>query len=180
MEVVHNPRFAETETTPPSDTTTGGLGLPGLDHPTRGTPDMNQLIPAISLMMQSFLSNPQYMKQIIDQNPQLHDYIPQLREMMQNPEVVRQLTLPQMMQIIDHNPQLHDYIPQLREMMQNPEVVRQLTLPQMMQQMMSSQLLPELNQQSPLQREAYVDFLLRGFEFVDNELEYNCCTTSLP
>ncbi|GKF36101.1 hypothetical protein Tco_0112859 [Tanacetum coccineum] len=56
-------------------------------------------------------------------------------------------------------------------MLQNPEVVslvRQLTSPPVIQQMMSSPLLPE-NNQYPLQREGYVDFLLRGFEFVDNE-----------
>ncbi|PWA98145.1 hypothetical protein CTI12_AA004380 [Artemisia annua] len=85
MKVVPNPRFILTETTPLSDTTTGG---PGLDR----------LYPAISMIMQSLLSNTQFMEQIIDQNPQLHDYIPQLTEMMQNPEVVRRLTSPHMMQ----------------------------------------------------------------------------------
>ncbi|GKE22087.1 ubiquitin domain-containing protein DSK2a, partial [Tanacetum coccineum] len=92
---------AGTETIPPSNTTAGGLGLQWLDRPIGGMPDMSQLIPTISLTMQSFLSNPQYMKQIIDQNPQLHsmfDSIPQLRQMMQNPEVVRRLTSPQMIQ----------------------------------------------------------------------------------
>ncbi|KAL8228913.1 hypothetical protein R6Q57_013813 [Mikania cordata] len=80
----------------------GGLGLPGLDRQA-GMPDMSQLMqnPAISQMMQSLLSNPQYMEQIVNQNPQLRsmfDSNPQLREMMQNPELLRQLTSPQMMQ----------------------------------------------------------------------------------
>ena len=44
----------------------GGLGLPGLDRPAEGMPDMSQLMqnPAISQMMQSLLSNPQYMEQV--------------------------------------------------------------------------------------------------------------------
>ncbi|PWA75214.1 ubiquitin family protein [Artemisia annua] len=98
----------------------GGLGLPGLDRPAEGMPDMSQLMqnPAISQMMQSLLSNPQYMEQIIGQNPQLRS--------------------------------MFDSNPQLREMMQNPEVLRQLTSPQMMQQMMSLRQLLPLNQQSPL------------------------------
>lgn len=46
----------------------GGLGLPGLDR-TMGIPDpsaMNQLLqnPGVSQMMQSMLSNPQYMNQV--------------------------------------------------------------------------------------------------------------------
>ncbi|PWA84495.1 hypothetical protein CTI12_AA130900 [Artemisia annua] len=106
LEVVLNPPVAGTKTTPPSNTTTGMA-------------DMSQLIPAISMMMQRLLlSNPQYMKQIIDQNPQLQS--------------------------------MFDSNPQFREMMQNPEVVRRLTSPQMMQQMISSPILPELNQRSPL------------------------------
>ncbi|XP_076912886.1 ubiquitin domain-containing protein DSK2b-like [Bidens hawaiensis] len=80
----------------------GGLGLPGLDRPSN-MPDMSQLLqnPAISQMMQSLLSNPQYMQQIVNQHPQLrslYDSNPQFREMMQNPEVLRQLTSPEMMQ----------------------------------------------------------------------------------
>ncbi|KAL8196556.1 hypothetical protein R6Q57_024851 [Mikania cordata] len=80
----------------------GGLGLPGLDRPT-GMPDMSQSMqnPAISQMMQSLLSDSQYMEQIVNQNPQLcsmFDSNPQLREMIRNPEILHQLTLPQMMQ----------------------------------------------------------------------------------
>ncbi|XP_017235915.1 ubiquitin domain-containing protein DSK2a isoform X1 [Daucus carota subsp. sativus] len=83
----------------------GGLGLPGLDR-TMGIPDpsaMNQLLqnPGVSQMMQSMLSNPQYMNQFLGTNPQLQsmfDMNPQLREMMQNPEIIRQLTSPEMMQ----------------------------------------------------------------------------------
>nr|XP_017247787.1 PREDICTED: ubiquitin domain-containing protein DSK2a-like isoform X1 [Daucus carota subsp. sativus] len=83
----------------------GGLGLPGLDQ-MGGVPDpsaMNQLLqnPGVSQMMQSLLSNPQYMNQFLGTNPQLQsmfDMNPQLREMMQNPEIIRQLTSPEMMQ----------------------------------------------------------------------------------
>ncbi|PWA95939.1 anamorsin [Artemisia annua] len=88
MDKVEDPLFAETEPAPPSDTTAG-------------MPDVSQLIPATSMIMQSLLSNPQYMKQIIDQDPQLQsmfDSNPQFREVVQNPEVVRRLTSPQMMQ----------------------------------------------------------------------------------
>ncbi|PWA94592.1 Heat shock chaperonin-binding [Artemisia annua] len=83
LEVAQN-LFSGTETTPSNsnplpNTTTG------LDRSTRGMPDMSQLMlyQAISLIMQSLLSNPQYMEQIIGQNPQLQsmfDCNPQLRE----------------------------------------------------------------------------------------------------
>ncbi|XP_015893061.3 ubiquitin domain-containing protein DSK2a [Ziziphus jujuba] len=85
----------------------GGLGLPGMDQIlTGGMPDgamMNQLLqnPAVSQMMQSLLSNPQYMNQMLNLNPQLRgmvDVNPQLREMMQNPELLRQLTNPETLQ----------------------------------------------------------------------------------
>ncbi|KAK1437834.1 hypothetical protein QVD17_03634 [Tagetes erecta] len=94
----------------------GGPGLPGLDRP-GGMADMSQLMqnPAISQMMQSLLSNPQYMDQIVNQNPQLRsmfDANPQLREMMQNPEILRQLTSPQMMQQMMSLQQL---LPQLNQ-----------------------------------------------------------------
>ncbi|KAL2551217.1 Ubiquitin domain-containing protein DSK2b [Forsythia ovata] len=63
----------------------------------------NQLMqnPAISQMMQSLLSNPQYINQIIGFNPELRnmfDSNPQFRDMMQNPEFIRQLLSPGMMQ----------------------------------------------------------------------------------
>ncbi|KAI3824881.1 hypothetical protein L1987_06353 [Smallanthus sonchifolius] len=96
--------------------TTGGLGLPGLDRPSNMS-DMSQLMqnPAITQMMQSLLSNPQYMEQIVNQNPQLRtmfDSNPQLREMLQNPELLRQLTSPQMMQQMMSLQQL---LPQLNQ-----------------------------------------------------------------
>nr|GME09910.1 ubiquitin domain-containing protein DSK2b-like isoform X1 [Ipomoea batatas] len=81
----------------------GGRGLPDL---LSGMPDsntVNQLMqnPVISQMMQSVLSNPQYMNQIVGLNPQLRSMLdsnPQLREMMQNPDLLRQLTSPETMQ----------------------------------------------------------------------------------
>ncbi|CAK7329090.1 unnamed protein product [Dovyalis caffra] len=84
----------------------GGLGLPGMDNLFNGMPDsnqMNQLLqnPAVSQMMQSLLSNPEYMNQMLNFNPQLRGMVdtnPQLREMMQNPELLRQLTSPETMQ----------------------------------------------------------------------------------
>ncbi|KAI3519100.1 hypothetical protein L1887_08125 [Cichorium endivia] len=85
----------------------GGLGAPGLEGLFGGTaPDpnsMSQLMqnPAVSQMMQSLLSNPQYMNQILGLNPQMRSMLesnPQLREMMQNPDFIRQLTSPETMQ----------------------------------------------------------------------------------
>ncbi|XP_073122187.1 ubiquitin domain-containing protein DSK2b-like [Henckelia pumila] len=82
----------------------GGLSVPELER--MGMSDssaFNRLLqnPAMAQMMQSFLSNPQYMDQILSLNPQLRavlDTNPQLREMMQNPEIVRELTSPETMQ----------------------------------------------------------------------------------
>ncbi|CAA7016609.1 unnamed protein product [Microthlaspi erraticum] len=82
----------------------GGLGMLGMD-PT-AAPDasqMNQLLqnPAMSQMMQSLLSNREYMNQIMSLNPQLRslmDSSPQVREMMQNPEFLRMLSSPAAMQ----------------------------------------------------------------------------------
>lgn len=84
----------------------GGLGFPGLEGMLGSTPDsnsLNQLLqnPAVSQMMQSLLSNPQYMNQILGLNPQMRtmlDANPQLREMMQNPDFIRQMTSPETMQ----------------------------------------------------------------------------------
>ncbi|XP_042494819.1 ubiquitin domain-containing protein DSK2a-like isoform X1 [Macadamia integrifolia] len=84
----------------------GGLGLPEMERMFGGMQDpsqLNQLVqnPAVSQMMQSLLSNPQYMNQILGLNPQLRgmlDSNSQLREMMQNPEFLRQLTSPETMQ----------------------------------------------------------------------------------
>ncbi|GAB4853092.1 hypothetical protein Ancab_017277 [Ancistrocladus abbreviatus] len=91
----------------PSIAGLGGLGdLPELERTISGTPDaamLTQLLqnPAVSQMMQSLVSNPQYMNQIFNMHPQLRamsDLNPQFREMMQNPELLRQLTSPEMMQ----------------------------------------------------------------------------------
>ncbi|KAK6916811.1 Ubiquitin-associated domain [Dillenia turbinata] len=84
----------------------GGLNLPEMESMMNGMPDaslLNQFMqnPAVSQMVQSLLSDPQYMNQIMGLNPQLRammDSNPQLREVMQNPEFMRQLTSPEMMQ----------------------------------------------------------------------------------
>ncbi|KAK3005918.1 hypothetical protein RJ639_017791 [Escallonia herrerae] len=84
----------------------GGLGLSGLEDLLGATPDTNSLNqfmqnPAVSQMMQSLLSDPQYMNQMLGLNPQLRNMLDsnsQLREMMQNPEFIRQLTSPETMQ----------------------------------------------------------------------------------
>eukprot|EP00245_Coleochaete_scutata_P005291 TRINITY_DN18734_c0_g1_i1.p1 TRINITY_DN18734_c0_g1~~TRINITY_DN18734_c0_g1_i1.p1 ORF type:complete len:529 (+),score=129.78 TRINITY_DN18734_c0_g1_i1:144-1730(+) len=77
----------------------GGLGgLPSVDPAT-----MQQMLqnPLMQQMMQTVLSSPQVLNQIIDGNPQLRAMFqsnPQLREMMGNPELLRQLTNPQGLQ----------------------------------------------------------------------------------
>ncbi|XP_077231211.1 ubiquitin domain-containing protein DSK2b-like isoform X2 [Tasmannia lanceolata] len=83
----------------------GGGGLPDLERMLGGLQEspLNQAMqnPAISQIMQSLLSNPQYMNQLLGLNPQLRgmmDSNSQLREMMQNPEFLRQLTSPETMQ----------------------------------------------------------------------------------
>ncbi|KAI4367349.1 hypothetical protein MLD38_023097 [Melastoma candidum] len=84
----------------------GGLDLTGMDPALSGMPDaafLSQLVqnPAVSQMMQSLLSDPQYLNQILNLNPQLRriaDMNPQMREMMQNPELLRQLTNPETLQ----------------------------------------------------------------------------------
>ncbi|KAL0463755.1 UNVERIFIED_CONTAM: Ubiquitin domain-containing protein DSK2b [Sesamum latifolium] len=83
-----------------------GLGLQDSGHILGSMPDFssfNQLLqnPTMSQMMHSLLSNPQYMNQIRGLNVQLPNMLdsnPQLRDMMQNPEFVRQMTSPEMMQ----------------------------------------------------------------------------------
>ncbi|KAL3813962.1 hypothetical protein ACJIZ3_015230 [Penstemon smallii] len=102
----------------------GGLGLPGMEN--MGMPDpaaFSQLLqnPAMAQMMQSLLSNPQYMDQIVGLNPQLRsmlDMNPQLREMMQNPEVLRGLTSPETMQQMMA---LQQQLSQLNRQQSNPE-----------------------------------------------------------
>ncbi|KAF9603938.1 hypothetical protein IFM89_039158 [Coptis chinensis] len=86
----------------------GGLGLPGLESMFGGggmqdPAQLNQFMqnPAVSQMMQSLLSNPQYMNQIASLSPQLRSLLDsntQLREMMQNPEFLRQMTSPETLQ----------------------------------------------------------------------------------
>ncbi|XP_010242888.1 PREDICTED: ubiquitin domain-containing protein DSK2a-like isoform X1 [Nelumbo nucifera] len=101
-----------TRSTPAGDGRTPGigglsaLGLPEMERMLGGMQDtsmLNQFMqnPAVSQIMQSLLSNPQYMNQIIGLNPQLRSLLDsnsQLREMMQNPEFLRQLTSPETMQ----------------------------------------------------------------------------------
>ncbi|XP_022873320.1 ubiquitin domain-containing protein DSK2b-like isoform X1 [Olea europaea var. sylvestris] len=90
---------------PPGVAGLGGLGLPELER-MAGMSDpsaFSQFLqnPAMTQMMQSLFSNPQYMDQILGFNPQLRsmlDMNPQLREMMQNPEILRHLTSPETMQ----------------------------------------------------------------------------------
>ncbi|KAI8017471.1 Ubiquitin domain-containing protein DSK2b [Camellia lanceoleosa] len=81
----------------------GGLGLPEMFGSTQDTASLSQFMqnPAVSQMMQSLLSNPQYMNQILGLNSQQSNILgsnSQLREMMQNPEFIRQLTSPETMQ----------------------------------------------------------------------------------
>ncbi|XP_065046885.1 ubiquitin domain-containing protein DSK2a-like isoform X2 [Musa acuminata AAA Group] len=82
----------------------GGFGLPELERMAGGVPDpsfLNQLLqnPAIMQMMQSLLSNPQFMNQVL--SPQLCGLLgsnSQLSDVLQNPELIRQLTSPETMQ----------------------------------------------------------------------------------
>ncbi|EPS61678.1 hypothetical protein M569_13116, partial [Genlisea aurea] len=79
----------------------GGLGVTRLEPDNSSS--LSQLLqnPAVTQMMQSFLSNPQYINQVLALNPQLQsmlDVNPQLREMMQNPEFLREMTSPATMQ----------------------------------------------------------------------------------
>ncbi|XP_010548223.1 PREDICTED: ubiquitin domain-containing protein DSK2a-like [Tarenaya hassleriana] len=83
-----------------------GGGLPGLDNMFGAMPDANLLSqlmqnPAVNQMMQSLLSNPQYMNQILNLNPQLRgmlDSNTQLREMLQSPDLLRRMTSPDTLQ----------------------------------------------------------------------------------
>lgn len=94
------------DTRPQSPAGLGGAGLPELGNMFGAMPDANHLSqlmqnPAINQMMQSLLSNPQYMNQILNLNPQLRgmlDSNTQLREMFQNPNFLRQLTSPDTLQ----------------------------------------------------------------------------------
>ncbi|XP_058098518.1 ubiquitin domain-containing protein DSK2b-like isoform X2 [Magnolia sinica] len=104
-----------TRSNPPADARAlgvGGLGgLGGLQELERmlgglqdsPSPLSSQVMqnPAFTQIMQSLLSNPQYMNQLLGLNPQLRNMLDsnsQLREMMQNPEFLRQMAPPEMMQ----------------------------------------------------------------------------------
>ncbi|GMI68252.1 hypothetical protein like AT2G17200 [Hibiscus trionum] len=95
-----------TDSRPQAPSGLGGLGLPsfeGLFGAMQDTNSLNQLMqyPAIPQMMQSLLSNPQYMNQVLGISPQLQSLAgsnSQLREVMQNSQFLRQLTSPEMMQ----------------------------------------------------------------------------------
>ncbi|XP_030461334.2 ubiquitin domain-containing protein DSK2a-like isoform X2 [Syzygium oleosum] len=95
-----------TNTQPPSIAGLGNLNFPQMDEMFSSSADvalLNQLMqnPALSQMMQSVFSDPQYINQIISLNPQLRSMVdmnPPVREMLQNPELLRQLTSPETMQ----------------------------------------------------------------------------------
>ncbi|GJM91350.1 hypothetical protein PR202_ga07713 [Eleusine coracana subsp. coracana] len=92
----------------------GGLGSPDLSSllgglagtGAAGTPDaslLSQMLqnPAMMQMMQSIMSDPQTMNQLLNFNPNTRNLMEsntQLREMFQNPEFLRQLTSPETLQ----------------------------------------------------------------------------------
>ncbi|KAK9948260.1 hypothetical protein M0R45_003845 [Rubus argutus] len=68
------------------------------------TTSLNQAVqnPAISQLMQSFFSNPENINQVLGSDPQLRSMFDSnsfIREMMQNPEFLRQLASPETMQL---------------------------------------------------------------------------------
>ncbi|XP_062200596.1 ubiquitin domain-containing protein DSK2a-like [Phragmites australis] len=84
----------------------GGLGSPDLGSTLGGSPDaslLSQMLqnPAMMQMMQSIMSDPQTMNQLLNFNPNARNLMEsntQLREMFQNPEFLRQLTSPETLQ----------------------------------------------------------------------------------
>lgn len=82
----------------------GGIGVPDIDAGGMLDPSvLSQALqnPVMAQMMQSMLSNPQYVNQIFNMNPQLRSMMEsntQLREMLQNPEFLRQLASPETLQ----------------------------------------------------------------------------------
>ncbi|XP_008812218.1 ubiquitin domain-containing protein DSK2a-like isoform X2 [Phoenix dactylifera] len=105
------PQTTNSRSSPASDARTSGaglgrLGLPELERMAGGMADpshLNQIMqnPAMMQMMQSLLSNPQFMNQILGLNPQLRNLVEsntQMRDMLQNPEFIRQLTSPETLQ----------------------------------------------------------------------------------
>jgi ubiquilin len=90
-----------------------GLGLPDLGMLGSGgaggglfDPEMMQQMlqnPQVQQMMQGLLSNPTYMNQIMNMQPQLRTMMnqnPQFREMMQNPDFIRQMSSPESLQAL--------------------------------------------------------------------------------
>ncbi|XP_010935273.1 ubiquitin domain-containing protein DSK2a isoform X2 [Elaeis guineensis] len=83
-----------------------GLGLSELERIAGSMADpsvINQIMqnPAMTHMMQSLLSNPQFMNQILALGPHLRSLVEsntQMREILQNPESLRQLTYPETLQ----------------------------------------------------------------------------------
>ncbi|KAL6906459.1 hypothetical protein ACP4OV_004060 [Aristida adscensionis] len=81
----------------------GGLGSPDLGSMLGGSPDaslLNQMLqnPAMMQMMQSIMSDPQTMNQLLNFNPSTRNLMEsntQLREMFQNPEFLRQMSSPE-------------------------------------------------------------------------------------
>ncbi|XP_008781291.2 ubiquitin domain-containing protein DSK2a-like [Phoenix dactylifera] len=94
------------QTTNSRSTPTNGLGLSELETIAGSTGDpslVNQIMqnPAMTHMMQNLLSNPQFMNQMLALGPQLRSLAEsntQMREMLQNPESIRQLTYPETLQ----------------------------------------------------------------------------------
>ncbi|ONL99592.1 Ubiquitin domain-containing protein DSK2b [Zea mays] len=84
----------------------GGLGSPDLGNMLGGSPDVSlfsQMLqnPAMMQMMQSIMSDPQTMNQLLSFNPNARNLMesnPQMREIFQNPEFLRQLTSPETLQ----------------------------------------------------------------------------------
>ncbi|TVU31857.1 hypothetical protein EJB05_23559 [Eragrostis curvula] len=84
----------------------GGLGSPDLGSILGGSPDaslLSQMLqnPAMMQMMQSIMSDPQTMNQLLNFNPNTRNLMEsntQLREMFQNPQFLRQLTSPETLQ----------------------------------------------------------------------------------
>ncbi|KAK1303476.1 Ubiquitin-like protein-NEDD8-like protein RUB3 [Acorus calamus] len=90
----------------PSIGSLGGQGVPDMGRMFGSMQDpafVSQFLqnPAVQQVMDSMLSNPEYMNQVLSLNPQMRammDANPQMREMMQNPELIRQLTSPEALQ----------------------------------------------------------------------------------
>jgi len=84
----------------------GGLGSPDLGNMLGGSSDVSlfsQMLqnPAMMQMMQSIMSDPQTMNQLLSFNPNARNLMesnPQMREIFQNPEFLRQLTSPETLQ----------------------------------------------------------------------------------